>query len=495
MTSTKRKHTIIAQSDLDHENPIINGKKNLDRPKKLKGKSKSKIVDVPTLSHGPGDVSNTFQRYRVKTKSKTDAKLNIFQLPDEIILIILPYLNKASLVAFIQTCRKYRAIGYHPNLWRRIDLSYKRIGSEQLNSLLQRGTVTLKLNQSTIEESNFTYMEPSALCHLDLTAAIISTDLLLNLLRSCTSLRKLSLESIPLNYKIVKKIVANIQLDTLNLAMCTGITFECCRLITNKLSSLRSLNIAWTELSSQSIQYICETIPRCIENLNISGHRYSLTDDCMQTLAHRAFRLHFLDISDSVVISDQSIIALRQHSRLLEHLSASRCYLLSPSALITLKSLPAFTTLDIFGTLAQLPLQQLRNELVKERYHASKLQGPTRPLTRCDSTDLIPQIIPPNQGNVHSNICLKAPEVLFDSRTTYFHGINDDQDRPLSARVSSANVSRQMSNITLNDSKLSSTVNSPLHIRFRSIDLSAFIPSNDGRMRTYSSVTSSKSIG
>lgn len=31
---------------------------------------------------------------------------------------------------------------------------------------------------------------------------------------------------------------------------------------------------------------------------------------------------------------------------------------------------------------------------VKERYHALKLQGPTRPLTRCDSTDLIPQIIP-----------------------------------------------------------------------------------------------------
>ncbi|CAF2098539.1 unnamed protein product [Rotaria magnacalcarata] len=389
MTSTKRKHTIIAQSDLDHENPIINGKKNLDRPKKLKGKSKSKIVDVPTLSHGPGDVSNTFQRYRVKTKSKTDAKLNIFQLPDEIILIILPYLNKASLVAFIQTCRKYRAIGYHPNLWRRIDLSYKRIGSEQLNSLLQRGTVTLKLNQSTIEESNFTYMEPSALCHLDLTAAIISTDLLLNLLRSCTSLRKLSLESIPLNYKIVKKIVANIQLDTLNLAMCTGITFECCRLITNKLSSLRSLNIAWTELSSQSIQYICETIPRCIENLNISGHRYSLTDDCMQTLAHRAFRLHFLDISDSVVISDQSIIALRQHSRLLEHLSASRCYLLSPSALITLKSLPAFTTLDIFGTLAQLPLQQLRNELgTRIQLNMFPLSNIARPTTGTQRTSL-----------------------------------------------------------------------------------------------------------
>lgn len=31
---------------------------------------------------------------------------------------------------------------------------------------------------------------------------------------------------------------------------------------------------------------------------------------------------------------------------------------------------------------------------VKERYHAYKHQGPTRSLTRCDSTDLLPQVIP-----------------------------------------------------------------------------------------------------
>jgi len=57
-----------------------------------------------------------------------------------------------------------------------------------------------------------------------------------------------------------------------------------------------------------------------------------------------------------------------------------------------------------------------------------------------------------NQNNVHSNICLKAPEVLFDDRSTYFNGIDDDQQRPLSARISSANISRQLSNMSLNQS-------------------------------------------
>jgi hypothetical protein len=39
---------------------------------------------------------------------------------------------------------------YHPTLWRRVDMSYKRIDNEQLNSLLQRGTVTLKMYQTTV---------------------------------------------------------------------------------------------------------------------------------------------------------------------------------------------------------------------------------------------------------------------------------------------------------------------------------------------------------
>jgi hypothetical protein len=43
---------------------------------------------------------------------------------------------------------------------------------------------------------------------------------------------------------------------------------------------LRCLNIAWTELTCESVQHLCEALPRCIEQLNISGQRYNLTDDC-----------------------------------------------------------------------------------------------------------------------------------------------------------------------------------------------------------------------
>ncbi|CAF3929696.1 unnamed protein product [Adineta steineri] len=334
MASIKRKYTTTAQSGIDYENPILNGKKVV----------KSKRKGILKIDH------------------PSPRQLNFCELPDEIILTILNYLNKATIVAFGQTCRRYRAIGYHSILWRRVDMSYKHVDCEQLNSLLQRGTTTLKMYQTTVENMNFTYIEPCFLSHLDLTSSIISTELLVNLLNSCTSLRKLSLESISLNYEIVEKMVCNEQLDTLDLAMCTGLTFECCQLLTNKLSLLRYLNISWTELSCESVQHLCETMPRCIEQLNISGQRYNLTDDNIQSLTRRALRLRVLDISDAVLLTDQSIISLRLHSRLLTHLSASRCYLLTSSALITLKLLPAFSTLDIFGTLGQIQLQQLHNE-------------------------------------------------------------------------------------------------------------------------------------
>jgi hypothetical protein len=43
-----------------------------------------------------------------------------------------------------------RNFSYHPTLWRRVDMSYKRVDSEQLNSLLQRGAMTLKMYQTTV---------------------------------------------------------------------------------------------------------------------------------------------------------------------------------------------------------------------------------------------------------------------------------------------------------------------------------------------------------
>ncbi|CAF1346562.1 unnamed protein product, partial [Adineta ricciae] len=364
MATTKRKYSIVAQSELDYENPLLNGKKI----HKSNGKNKFKL---DLLSRWSGDVSNTNQYPPSKNKIKTKSQPTLSELPDEILLLILSYLNKASLVAFSQTCRRHQAVGRHPSLWRRIDMSYKRVDCEQLNRLLQCGTTTLKMYQTTISNLKLISIEPSFLRHLDLSSTVASNEFLVNILHSCRSLCKLSLESLQLTPKLIEKIVLNEQLETLNLAMCTGLTLESIQSITNKLTLLRCLNVAWTNLTAATVQYLCENIPRCIEQLNISGQRHNLTDDFIQSLTRRALRLRVLDISDSILLTDQSIISLRLHSRLLTHLSASRCYLLTAPGLITLKLIPTFSTLDIFGTLAPGPLQQLLQEC-STRIHLNK---------------------------------------------------------------------------------------------------------------------------
>jgi hypothetical protein len=48
-----------------------------------------------------------------------------------------------------------------------------------------------------------------------------------------------------ISFFLIRKIVANEQLDTLNLAMCTGLTFECCQLLTKKLSLYVNNYLCW----------------------------------------------------------------------------------------------------------------------------------------------------------------------------------------------------------------------------------------------------------
>ena len=72
--------------------------------------------------------------------------------------------------------------------------------------------------------------------------------------------------------------------------VCQYSFFSCLKF--SHIHRLRSLNLAWTDLSSESVQYICETIPRCIEQLNISGQRYNLIDDCKKRTSIPSFLLN-----------------------------------------------------------------------------------------------------------------------------------------------------------------------------------------------------------
>ncbi|CAF1166797.1 unnamed protein product [Adineta steineri] len=308
---------------------------------------------------------NKTRTYVNVTNSKQKDYFNL--LSDELILSILKYLPRASLAAMAQICRRLRSLTYDPSLWCRIDMSRKHIETCYLRDVLLRGTIILKMYQTTVHGNSIYSPNRNTwftkLQFLDLTLATISTDCLLSLISACRSLRKISLETLILNSLIFEKLALNPQLDTLNLTMCSGMDLDCCSILTGQMRHLRYLNLGWTQLSEQCLHYICRTIQASIEHLTMTGFRQAMTDECVENLTRRAVRLRVLDLSDSSLITDKSVTSVLRNCLHLEHIAFSRCYAIAPITYASLKQLRHLNSLDIFGVVDQRGLEKLNSLL------------------------------------------------------------------------------------------------------------------------------------
>lgn len=60
--------------------------------------------------------------------------------------------------------------------------------------------------------------------------------------------------------------------------MCEGINNKAITTITSNLKSIVALNVSWTDLTSESITTLVNTVSPTLLRLNIAGSRKSLTD-------------------------------------------------------------------------------------------------------------------------------------------------------------------------------------------------------------------------
>ena len=80
-------------------------------------------------------------------------------LSDEVIVKILEFTSRPTLVRCAQTCRRLRDIGYDDALWKRMDLGGKVIGPGQAGKIISRGTRVLRY----LNMLNFPYLRLSIL--------------------------------------------------------------------------------------------------------------------------------------------------------------------------------------------------------------------------------------------------------------------------------------------------------------------------------------------
>lgn len=166
-----------------------------------------------------------------------------------------------------------------------MDLSCRVIPPGALGHVLSRQVALLRLAQSEVqdpiieENSKVDSLEFRArILYLDMSMTCISEKSLGRLFSKCYRLKKLSLEQVPISTEVLSALSQSHDLEVLNLAMCTGITLEGVKCLLTECQRLKQVNLAWTSLSGDSIDFICKNLPSSMDRLNLSGCRKVLTD-------------------------------------------------------------------------------------------------------------------------------------------------------------------------------------------------------------------------
>ena len=315
-------------------------------------------------------------------------------LSDEIASRIFYWLPKHTLSRTAQVCRRFRRLTADPIFWRRLDLGARPSVAPRVLDLIlgERGVVAFRATRSAFESPLFS-PDQSAACseyklrYADFGGCNISAAAFELIFSRCTELRKVGLEMCDVSEAALMALAENNhRLETLHLGMVKQPLLgpALFTLMANSSQSLMELNLAWSELSADSLTTLCcqRKLPPNLERLNLSGCRDSLSDDHIDSLSRRCPRLKELDISDAIMVTGKSVTSISGGMRKLESLSMSRCYSVVPAAYLQLGSSasPSLKYLNIFGVMKDDALNELNARLTRielNKFMFSSIARPT----------------------------------------------------------------------------------------------------------------------
>jgi len=207
-------------------------------------------------------------------------------------------------------------------------------------------------------------MDTSRMQYLDLSMASLSPTCMEMLLSYCTMLKNLSLEMCSVTDSACTAISLNPSLSVLHMGQVQGLSTLGISRILSSCTCLVELNLGWCGLSGQAVQAVCDGLLQpTLRRLCLSGNRDTLLDCHMETLLASCPNLRELDVSDSTKLTAVSLNMIVDRLGLLESLSTSRCYGISPSSYLILSSCPTLLYLNVFGLLRDPAMVELRQRL------------------------------------------------------------------------------------------------------------------------------------
>ena len=308
---------------------------------------------------------------------------------DELMIKMFKYLPKTTLAKVALTCRRFKQLTADKELWQRLDLGHKTLPSGVLGQVLHRGVKTLRCCHTiTASPVLGNYQGPFRLEYLDLSGATLALDDLCFVLSACTTLRKVSLESMEVSDIACLALSKNLSLNTLNLCMTTGLTPEGLRVIFSNCTLLRELNLGWADLDLNAVEVVVSELPLSVERLNLAGCRFNLLGRHVERLCMRmAASLVELDLSDCGC--DQlAVEAVVEHLPVLESLSTSRCYNIPPAAYVLLQDCARLRYLNVYGILRQKALDELAIQLAGVTLNKFPFSSVARPTVGIKRTSI-----------------------------------------------------------------------------------------------------------
>ena len=313
-------------------------------------------------------------------------------IPDEIILKVLGYLEIKDLLCICHVSKSLRAISQDETLWKQISLCWNEciVPAEFLDKVLQNGCKYLDLRYTQVH-SNLSPETKSKLRYLamgselgpsELHEKIYSKsgdsrnsrdaedyrDFEKRLLKSCHSLQKLQINDI--DHGMVEAIYHQNSktLEALDISFGYYMQPELIKHITRYFVELKELafecynvpdedlfiqnDMEGVVLQRRSINYLVNNLTTKIEKLCLSNA--DINDEQVKTLVTRCKKLSVLDLShkyhnysDTIRITDNSLThIIEQLKPTLEELNVEGCENLSYNKLVQLRSMPHLKKLN-----------------------------------------------------------------------------------------------------------------------------------------------------
>ena len=248
------------------------------------------------------------------------SSITIQDLPNEIIIKVLSYLDLRDLFSFGFLSTRTRAISRDKMLWQKLTIRNKILTTEFLKFMLRRGCKFLQLIHVQLKGS-IHLRKTSGLQELSLDECQMQNQVLEEFLGSCHSLKKLTLRGIDVsnvNTKNLKKFVLQNRktLQVLDLRPTKRLDLESIQIIINHLNELKEVTfhsyryakVRFYEVflcedyvfSEESINYLANNISEKVEKLNLGYQRF-VEDEHVMKLIPRCKRLRELNLNGTSI--------------------------------------------------------------------------------------------------------------------------------------------------------------------------------------------------